>query len=165
MILGIDPGSRYCGYGLIQMEGRKVVAAGCDVINVASLPSLPERLAGLYARISEVLAEYHPDVAAVESMFFHKQIKSVFTLGHARGVLLLALAQHAVPLLEYSPREVKKSVVGTGNATKQQVRYMIHQMYNLQHKDQRDDAYDALAIATCHYNRIKWLPDTNGVKP
>ena len=156
MIIGIDPGSRYCGYGLIQMEGRKVIAAGCEVIDVSKMNGLSERLEGLFSKIEAVLEEYHPDAAAVESMFMHKHVKSIFTLGQARGVILLALARHHVPLVEYSPREVKKSVVGNGNATKQQVRYMIHQLYNLTAKEHRDDAYDALAIATCHYNRIKW---------
>jgi crossover junction endodeoxyribonuclease RuvC len=89
-------------------------------------------------------------------MFFKKHIKSVFTLGHARGVILLALAQKGIPVTEYSPREVKKAVVGTGAASKTQVRYMIHQLYDLNQKNKRDDAYDALAIATTHYNRIKW---------
>ncbi|MDI3503071.1 MAG: crossover junction endodeoxyribonuclease RuvC [Candidatus Cloacimonadota bacterium] len=156
MIVGIDPGSRYCGYGLIQLEHRKVIAAGCDVFDVSREPTLGDRLRLLYNSIMDILGEYHPDCAAVESMFFQKHIKSVFTLGHARGVILLALAQKGIPVTEYSPREVKKAVVGTGAASKTQVRYMIHQLYDLNPKNKRDDAYDALAIATTHYNRIKW---------
>ncbi len=157
IIIGIDPGSRYCGYGLIQMEGRKVLAAGCDVIDVTKEKTLPLRLKVLYERICSVLDEYKPEIAAVESMFFHKQVKSIFTLGHARGVILLALASKGIPMVEYSPREIKKSVVGGGNATKTQVRYMINQLYKLKESPRRDDAYDALAIATCHYNRMKWM--------
>ncbi|GAB1467343.1 crossover junction endodeoxyribonuclease RuvC [Candidatus Cloacimonadota bacterium] len=157
IIIGIDPGSRYCGYGLIQMEGRKVLAAGCDVIDVSKEKTLPQRLLLLYNQICAVLDEYQPEIAAVESMFFHKQIKSIFTLGHARGVILLALASKGIDLLEYSPREIKKSVVGNGNASKAQVRYMINQLYKLKESPRRDDAYDALAIATCHYNRMKWM--------
>lgn len=156
MIIGIDPGSRYCGYGLIQTEGFKVVAAGCDVIDVTRETTLGGRLRLLHSTLCKVLEEYHPDCAAVESMFFQKHIKSVFTLGHARGVILLALAQHDIPMLEYSPREVKKAVVGTGSASKAQVRYMIDQLYNLKASAHRDDAYDALAIATTHFNRVKW---------
>jgi crossover junction endodeoxyribonuclease RuvC len=156
MIVGIDPGSRYCGYGLLQAEGRKVLAAGCDVIDVTREAFLASRLSLLYPGIRQMLDEYKPDFAAVESMFFQKHIKSIFTLGHARGVILLALSNHNIPIVEYSPREVKKAVVGNGNATKTQVRYMIHQLYNLSAKTHRDDAYDALAIATCHFNRIKW---------
>lgn len=156
IIIGIDPGSRYCGYGLIEMQSRKVLAAGCDTINVSALPSLGERLKALYDAITGILEEFKPEVAAVESMFYHRQIKSVFTLGHARGVILLALAAYQIPVVEYSPREIKKSVVGNGNAGKQQVRYMINQLYPLSEKARKDDAYDALAIATCHYNRMKW---------
>ncbi len=156
MIVGIDPGSRYCGYGLIQTEGRKVIAAGCDVIDVTREPDLGARLVALYQRLDVILCEYKPDYAAVEAMFFQKHIKSIFTLGHARGVVLLALAQHKIPIVEYSPREVKKAVVGGGNATKAQVRYMIHQIYDLKQQNAHDDAYDALAIATAHFNRIKW---------
>ncbi|MCD8480371.1 MAG: crossover junction endodeoxyribonuclease RuvC [Candidatus Cloacimonetes bacterium] len=156
MIVGIDPGSRFCGYGLIQTERNKVIAAGCDVIDVAREQTLGARLCALYSRLSDVLTEYKPDYAAVESMFFQKHIKSVFTLGHARGVILLALSQHEIPIVEYSPREVKKAVVGTGNATKAQVRYMINQLYELNQPQIRDDAYDALAIATAHFNRVKW---------
>lgn len=157
IILGIDPGSRYCGYGLIQMEGRALVAAGCDVIDVSREKSLGERLRVLYESICAILEEYKPDVAAVESMFFHKQVKSIFTLGHARGVILLALAVKGIPIVEYSPREIKKSVVGNGNASKAQVRFMINQLYPLKEIPRRDDAYDALAIATCQFNRMKWM--------
>ncbi len=157
IILGIDPGSRYCGYGLLQIENRKVIAAGCDVWDVTKAKSLPDRLVLLYEQLCSVLDEYQPEVAAVESMFFHKQVNSVFTLGHARGVILLALATKGVPIHEYSPREVKKSVVGSGAASKTQVRYMINQIYQLKESPRRDDAYDALAIATCHFNRVKWM--------
>lgn len=156
MILGIDPGSRYCGYGLIQFEKSKVIAAGCDLIDVTRLPNLGERLCLLYESIVELTREYKPDYAAIETMFFQKHIKSIFVLGHARGVILLALAQQGIPIVEYSPREVKKAVVGNGNATKAQVRYMIHKLYPLSETKLRDDAYDALAIATTHFNRIKW---------
>lgn len=156
MIVGIDPGSRFCGYGLLQTEGRKIIAAGCDVIDVTRINTFGGRLKLLYSRITDILEEYKPDYAAIESMFFQKHIKSIFTLGHARGVILLALANCDIPIIEYSPREVKKAVVGNGNGTKAQVRYMIHQLYNLSESSQKDDAYDALAIATTHYNRIKW---------
>jgi len=127
------------------------------VIDVTKEKTLGNRLKALYESICVILNEYHPEVAAVESMFFHRQIKSIFTLGHARGVLLLALAVKGVPIVEYSPREIKKSVVGNGNASKLQVRYMINQIYPLKETPRRDDAYDALAIATCHYNRMKWM--------
>ncbi|HNX36733.1 MAG TPA: crossover junction endodeoxyribonuclease RuvC [Candidatus Cloacimonadota bacterium] len=155
LILGIDPGSRFCGYGLLQFEGRKVIAAGCDVIDVSQTKDLPERLKQLHERMIGVIHEYRPDMAAVETMFFSKQVKSIFTLGHARGVLLLSLAQCNIPMFEYSPREIKKAVVGNGNATKQQVRFMVNSLFKLKNNPTKDDAYDALAIAVCHFNRMR----------
>ncbi|MCK9611000.1 MAG: crossover junction endodeoxyribonuclease RuvC [Candidatus Cloacimonas sp.] len=157
IIIGFDPGSRYCGYGLLQIEDRKVLAAGCDVIDVTRGKTLALRLKSLYDNIITILEEYHPEIAAVESIFFHRQVRSIFTLGHSRGVILLALAMKDIPIVEYSPREIKKSVCGNGNASKQQVRYMINQLYPLKENLARDDAFDALAVATCHYNRMKWL--------
>jgi len=156
IILGIDPGSRYCGYGLLEVEGRRIIGAGCEVVNLSGEKDLPKRLDQLYTALDAVLSEYQPEVAAVESMFFHKHIRSVFTLGHARGVILLALARHGARIFEYTPREVKKAVVGNGNATKQQVRYMVGQMLKLKAPPARDDAYDALGLALCHFHRIKF---------
>lgn len=133
------------------------MAAGCAVISIGNKINLHDRLAQLYSELCVVLDEYKPDYAAVETMFFHKHIRSVFTLGHARGVILLALAQRKIPICEYSPREIKKAVVGNGNATKQQVRFMIDQLYNLSSASMRDDAADALAIAACHYNKLRFI--------
>ncbi len=156
IIIGIDPGSRICGYGLLETQKRSIIAAGCDAIDASTGKDLQERLAKLFAGIEAVVEEYKPDVASVESLFYHKNIRSVLTLGQARGVILLALARQKIPVLEYSPREVKKAVVGNGGATKHQVRYMIDQMFKLSSNTKPDDAYDALAIAVCHFNRIKY---------
>ncbi len=158
IILGIDPGSRFCGYGLLEIEGRRIIGAGCDVVNLIKEKDLPTRLDMLYTALDKVLAEYKPEVAAVESMFFHKHIRSVFTLGHARGVILLTLARHGVQIFEYTPREVTKAVVGNGNASKQQVRFMVSQLLKLKAPRVQDDAYDALGLALCHFHRIKYQP-------
>ncbi len=156
LIIGIDPGSRYCGYGLLEVQGNTILAAGCDVINIAGEKELPRRLDLLYTAVEGILSEYKPELAVVETMFFHKQIRSIFTLGHARGVILLAIARQGIPLLEYTPREVKKAVVGNGNASKQQIRYMVSRIFKLKEIERKDDAYDALAIAMCHYNKLKF---------
>jgi crossover junction endodeoxyribonuclease RuvC len=103
-----------------------------------------------------VLKEYKPDFAAVETMFFGKNFQGIFTLGQARGVILLALAQTGIPVFEYSPREVKKAVVGNGNASKQQVRYMIEQLLPTSKDNLTTDAADALAIALCHHHRTRF---------
>ncbi|MBT4333328.1 MAG: crossover junction endodeoxyribonuclease RuvC [Candidatus Cloacimonetes bacterium] len=156
IILGIDPGSYNVGYGILQVEKRKIVAAGCDTIVIKSKIQLAQRLTQIHSEIDKVISEYKPDMAVIETIFYGKNIKSAFTLGHARGVIMLALAQHNIEIAEYSPREVKKSVVGNGNASKEQVLYMVQKILNLSAKPKTEDAADALAIALCHFNKNKF---------
>ena len=156
IILGIDPGSLNVGYGILQVEKRKIVAAGCDSIRINPKLQLSERLVQIHSGVDKIIAEYKPDIAVVETIFYGKNIKSAFTLGHARGVILLALAQHNIEIEEYSPREVKKSVVGNGNASKEQVEYMVQKILNLSTKPKTEDAADALAIALCQFNKTKF---------
>ena len=156
IILGIDPGSLNVGYGIIQVEKRKIVAAGCDTIKINPKIQLTERLVQIHLGMDKIIAEYKPEIAVVETIFYGKNIKSAFTLGHARGVILLALAQHNITIEEYSPREVKKSVVGNGNASKEQVAYMVQKILNLSTKPKTEDAADALAIALCQFNKNKF---------
>jgi len=155
IIIGIDPGSHVCGYGILQLENNRIVAAGCDVIKIDPTLDLAERLAVIYSEIDQVIDEYKPDIAAVETIFYGKNIKSAFTLGHARGAILLALAQRKIKIVEYSPREVKKSVVGNGNASKEQVEYMVKKILKIDIKPETQDATDALANALCLFNKIK----------
>ena len=133
-----------------------IVAAGCDVISVDARLPLAERLVQIHLQIAEVIAKYQPDVAAVESIFYGKNIQSAFTLGHARGVILLALAQAGVQIKEYSPREIKKSVVGNGSANKEQVQYMVQKILKLSEQPRNHDAADALAAALCYFNKEKF---------
>ncbi len=156
IILGIDPGSYNVGYGILHVEKRKIIAAGCDTIAVNSKLQLAERLVQIHSGMNKILAEYKPDIAVVETIFYGKNIKSAFTLGHARGVIILTLAQHDIEIVEYSPREVKKSVVGNGNASKEQVKYMVQKILNLSTKPKTEDAADALAIALCQFNKNKF---------
>ena len=156
IILGIDPGSYNVGYGILQVEKRKIVAAGCDTIVTNSKVPLAERLVEIQSGMNKIISEYKPDIAVVETIFYGKNIKSAFTLGHARGVILLSLAQHNIEIVEYSPREVKKSVVGNGNASKEQVEYMVQKILNLSTKPKTEDAADALAIALCQFNKNKF---------
>jgi crossover junction endodeoxyribonuclease RuvC len=155
IIIGIDPGSHVCGYGILQLENNRIVAAGCDVIKIDSTLDLAERLALIYSEIDQIIDKYKPDIAAVETIFYGKNIKSAFTLGHARGAILLALAQRKIKIVEYSPREVKKSVVGNGNASKEQVEYMVKKILKIDIKPKTQDATDALANALCLFNKIK----------
>lgn len=156
IILGIDPGSYNVGYGILQINKRKIIAAGCDTLIVNRKTDLAHRLTEIYKGIDKIISEYKPDIAAVETIFYGKNIKSAFTLGHARGVAMLAIAQHDIQIAEYSPREVKKSVVGNGNASKEQVGYMVQKILKLNNKPKTEDAADALAIALCHFNKNKF---------
>ena len=156
IILGIDPGSLNVGYGVLQVEKRKIVAAGCGTIKINPKLQLAERLVQIHLGMDKIIAEYKPDISVVETIFYGKNIKSAFTLGHARGVIMLALAQHNIEIEEYSPREVKKSVVGNGNASKEQVEYMVQKILNLVNKPETQDAADALAIALCQFNKNKF---------
>ena len=156
IILGIDPGSRTCGYGLLEINKNKIIAAGCGSINIKPSLNLSERLLFIYNELSSLIQKYKPTVAAVETIFFGKNIQSSFTLGHARGVILLALAENNITLKEYSPREIKQSVVGNGNASKKQVEFMVQSILNLKNQPVNNDAADALAAALCLFNKEKF---------
>ena len=166
-ILGIDPGSINCGYGLIgaqetksvvgserQFEGRRLkgfVYISSGRIAMAATMPLHERLKDLFTSLSAVIAESNPDEIVIERMFFAKGIKAALSLGHARGVVLVAAGLTGIPIFEYSPLEVKQAVVGYGRADKNQVQCMVREILNIRHQLSPDGA-DALAIALCHAN-------------
>ena len=156
IILGIDPGSYNCGYGIIQVEKNKVIAAGCGIIKISTSLPLAERLVKIYKDINTIIEENKPDIAAVETIFYGKNIKSAFTLGHARGAILLALAEKGIDIVDFTPREVKKAVVGNGNASKEQVEYMVQKILNIKLNHESKDASDALAVALCQFNKKKF---------
>lgn len=150
VILGIDPGSRRTGYGVLELEGGQpsYLASGC--INVAKL-SMPERLAAIYNGVCEVIATYQPATLAIEEVFVSKNARSALILGQARGVAIAAGVQHDLSVSEYAARQVKLAVVGTGRASKEQIQHMVQVILNLSGQPQ-EDAADALAIALCHVN-------------
>ncbi len=151
-IIGIDPGSIACGYGVIERDSRKnLVCLAYGTINLPRNLPLHERLLRLYHEIVIVLKEYRPEEAAVEKVFFAKGIKAALNLGHARGVVLLALAEEGVAFSEYNPNEMKKAVVGYGKATKEQVQQMVKVILSLREVPLPDSA-DALALGICHLN-------------
>ncbi len=155
-ILGIDPGSYNFGYGILQLNKRQIVAAGCDSVKISRKLILAERLTEIYREMNRIIKEYKPDIAAIETIFYGKNIKSAFTLGHARGTMMLALANQNIEIREFSPREVKKAVVGNGNAAKEQVKYMVKHILNIDITQKTQDATDALAVALCEYNKEKY---------
>ncbi|HMK55833.1 MAG TPA: crossover junction endodeoxyribonuclease RuvC [Dissulfurispiraceae bacterium] len=171
-ILGIDPGSLNCGYGLISaQEIRKKEAGvsgsrclkGCSYIKSGRIvmpesKPLHERLRDLYNSLGEVIAETEPDEIVIERMFFAKGIRAALSLGHTRGVILLASSLSGLPIFEYTPLEVKQAVVGYGRADKSQVQYMVREILGIRHQLSSDGA-DALALALCHANTQGPLSD------
>lgn len=150
-IIGVDPGSRFTGFGVIDAQGNQLHCVAQGFID-STKGEMPERLATLQRRLADVVAEYSPESGAVESAFVHRNAQSALKLGQARGVVLAVLSAAGVKVAEYAPREVKLSVVGYGNAEKTQVQHMICQLLALREKPQ-EDAADALAIAVCHQHR------------
>ena len=148
-ILGIDPGSRKTGYGLIEHSGNRTrhLASGCIKLNVKE--PLAWRLHQLSTELEELIDEFHPDCGAVEEIFFAKNAQSALTLGHARGVILLKFSERQLVVHEYQSLKVKQTVVGVGRAEKKQVQHMVKILLNLQNKLQEDEA-DALAVAITH---------------
>ena len=153
VILGIDPGSVITGYGAVNHLNRKsrLVCSGC----IQPDPKLPfqKRLIEIYDRLLELISDIGPDEVAIESAFYGANVKTLMKMCHARGVIMLALANSDLPIFEYSPREVKKAVVGNGGASKEQVQYMVKNLFGTELGSQKLDVSDAIAIAMCHANR------------
>jgi crossover junction endodeoxyribonuclease RuvC len=149
-IFGIDPGSYRTGYGCVETDGRRHQLVTCGAITAAAGDSFPERLARIHRELSALLAACRPDCVAVENLFHATNVRSALRLGHARGVAMLAAVEAGCPLVEYSPAEVKRAVVGYGRAEKQQVQHMIKLLLGLPHAPTPHDAADALAVAICH---------------
>jgi crossover junction endodeoxyribonuclease RuvC len=149
-ILGIDPGSRRCGYGVIEPIGHgRVRYVECGVLEVARAGPLPLRLAELHANLREVIAELQPAVVAVEGVFHGANARSALQLGHARGVALAIMGEAALNVFEYAPATIKRAVAGSGRATKRQLLAMVSALCGLRSAP-RLDASDALAVAICH---------------
>jgi crossover junction endodeoxyribonuclease RuvC len=147
-VLGIDPGSRVTGYGVVDIHADALGLVDCGVIRLDAMP-LAARLARIHERLLEVVHRLAPDDVAVERVFVARNARSALTLGHARGVAILVGAQNRLPINEYSAREIKLAVVGTGTAHKSQVQHMIRALLGMDHTPPADAA-DALACAICH---------------
>ncbi len=150
IVLGIDPGTATTGYGIVRREGATPTLIECGVIRTAASATLAARLATIFDGVQALLAQHRPDAVAVEEAFLNKNVRTTLVLGHARGVILLA-AQHAgVAIHEYSPATIKKAVVGTGVATKEQVQFMTAKILRLKSAPAPADAADGVAAAlTC----------------
>ncbi|MBA3498290.1 MAG: crossover junction endodeoxyribonuclease RuvC [Gemmatimonadales bacterium] len=150
-VLGIDPGTAILGYGVVESGvGRHPRLLECGILTTSSRDPLPMRLRVIYDGTTELLSRHGPDAVAVESAFFAKNVRTTVVLSHARGVILLAAEQAGATIAEYSPAQVKKTVVGRGAALKPQVAYMVMQLLRLKAPPEPADAADGVAVALAH---------------
>lgn len=151
IILGLDPGTASTGYGVIEANDGRLSAVTYGVIKTRAGQDPSKRLQKIYKEINKLIATYQPDGAGVEEVFFGRNITTAISVGQARGVLLLALANANIPIGEYSPPKIKDTVTGYGNADKAQVQLMVRNLLNLEETPRPDDAADGLAVAITHY--------------
>jgi crossover junction endodeoxyribonuclease RuvC len=153
-VFGIDPGSERTGYGCVETDGRRHHLVTCGAIQASPADSFPNRLARIHAELSARLASCRPDTVAIETLFHAANVRSALKLGHARGVAVLAAVEAGCEVVEYSPAEVKRAVVGYGRAEKHQVGQMVKLLLGLAAPPSPHDAADALAVAICHLNSM-----------
>ena len=152
IVLGIDPGTAVTGYGVVSRRNDgSLFLVECGVIRTSSGERLPDRIKDIFLGIQELIQRFEPQAISVEDVFQGKNVKSALTLGHARGAILLAASLKDLSIAEYSPREIKKAVVGTGGATKDQVGYMVQRHLHLKSPPTPADAADGVAAALCHF--------------
>ncbi len=149
-VFGVDPGFGIVGYGVIDVYGRSESLVAYGAIRTSARDAIPKRIEKIYDELSKLLTEYEPNEAAVEELYFFRNVTTAISVGEARGVILLALEKFGIDIYEYTPMEVKLSVTSYGKATKRQVQEMVRIMLNMDDIPRPDDAADALAIALCH---------------
>lgn len=150
LILGVDPGTAITGYGLVRGEALgPYTLLECGVIRTQPRDSLAVRLSEIHRSLCDIIARHHPAALAVEDVFYGKNVRTTVALGHARGVILLAGQQAGLPIHEFPPASVKKSIVGAGAATKEQVQFMVARLLRLKTPPAPSDAADGVAVAIC----------------
>lgn len=160
IILGIDPGTATTGYGVIEKKGGQIKDIDHGCILTESSESLEKRLDTIFEELTKIIKKFQPEMAAVEELFFASNTKTAISVGHGRGVILLACERSKVPVYEYTPLQVKQAVCGYGRAEKKQIQKMVQTLLNLSKMPKPDDAADGLAIAICHAHSFK----TNSLK-
>jgi len=151
IILGIDPGTQLLGYALLKIDKQQQQVLLMDTLKLTSYKDIYERLEKIHTKVSEVIKLYKPQTFAIEAPFFGKNVQSMLKLGRAQGVAIAAAIQAGLDVTEYSPKKVKQSITGNGNADKEQVWKMLQQILLIEEKPQYFDATDALAVALCHH--------------
>ena len=149
LAIGIDPGTAICGYGIVKLEGNHLtpIKYGAVFTDKDVKPEL--RLKIIYEELTLLLDEYKPDIMSVEQLFFNRNVTTAISVGQARGVILLTAANKNIPIVEYTPIQIKQAVVGYGGADKEQVTFMVQKLLNIRTKPKPDDVADALAVAIC----------------
>ena len=150
VILGIDPGSRNTGYAILTEENNKLVALRCDVLKMAHMDDHSDRLQFIFEEVSKIIASFNPDTCAVETPIYGVDPLAMLKLGRAQAAAMLAITNHDIGVTEYYPKQVKKSITGNGNASKEQVAFMLRKTVDLPDEKLSKDATDALAVAWCH---------------
>lgn len=160
-VLGIDPGSRFLGYGVVDVRGGRTEHVASGVIRTDGKAPLARKLESIFIGLQAVISKWEPKSVAVEGVFTHKNARSALVLGHARGVALLLAAQADLEVFEYAPARVKKAVGAGGNDSKESVAKMVERLLSLREPLERADAYDALAVALCHAHQFR-MPTPSG---
>lgn len=155
IILGFDPGTAITGYGVIAQQGNHLKKVTYGAIRTEAKLPMAIRLKEIYGQVGEIIQAYRPDAIAVEELFFNRNVTTALTVGQARGVILLAIANAGMEVAEYTPLQVKQAVVGYGRAEKKQIQEMVKMLLCLPEIPKPDDAADALAIAICHAHSHK----------
>ena len=156
-VIGFDPGMNVTGFGILDYNKRNAKAHGYGIIKPPKTKSLANRLNYLHEETMKLLKEFAPDVVAVEDTFYHKNFKSALMLGQARGVIILAAARNNISCTEFAPKKVKQSVVGNGNATKEQVQFMVKNILKLKETPMPLDSSDALAVGLCYIHQHRFV--------
>ena len=153
-VMGVDPGTHRTGFGVLESSGRDYKLVICGTIRASSKDPIAKRLLHIFESLQKNIQSYQPDVMALETLFFAKDIQAVERIGEARACAMLAASKQGIEVIEYAPTEVKKSVTGNGRASKEQVQFMVKRLLNLKEAP-AIDASDALAIAMCHIHSAK----------
>lgn len=151
-IIGLDPGTATTGYGIIDVIDGELTAVAFGVITTSPKLPMPQRLQTIEQELKALIDTYQPESAGIEELFFGRNVTTAITVGQARGVLILTLANAGIPMSEYSPPKIKDAVTGYGKADKNQVQLMIRNLLNLEETPRPDDAADGLAVAITHYH-------------
>jgi crossover junction endodeoxyribonuclease RuvC len=151
IILGIDPGTSVMGYGIIHIQGKKLVLLHFGIIQLSKIVGHPDKLKRIFDRLDGLIGEYKPDEMAIEAPFFGKNVQSMMKLGRAQGVAIAAALKNNVPFEEYTPRRIKQAITGNGNSSKEQVAAMLQSLLNFEEMPKYLDATDGLAAAVCHH--------------